>query len=152
MRLCNLIKLFEKIIVSLVVTGLIMIFSLSYWDSYQSDRILKQVILAYSHGNSEFDRITITKPNDFVLSDFSETYQVLLKDSLPVWGQLYVVKFVSDERYAVEILPGIFEKHQVIFQGKVDEKIQANGFKHYWAHHHICDHWYINSPCQPNNQ
>ena len=58
------------------------------------------------------------------VKDITKKYEVLIKDSQPFGGHSYSIKFSLGSHYYFDVVPSIFDKHQVIFQGSDHEKIK----------------------------
>ncbi len=108
----NALRLFEKVMFSIIAISFVTLIIASIWENSKSDKVLNDVILSLTTGK-ELDNIIIERPQQFRLKDITKNYEVELKDNNIFWGQIYRVKFDSGVIYGFYVDVGIISKHKV---------------------------------------
>ena len=105
-------KLFEKIVFSIIALSFVTIIVASMWEGNKSDEVINDVIVSLSTGE-ESENTIIERPQPFNLKAITNDYEIELKDNNIFWGQIYRVKFDSGKIYGFYVDVGIFSKHKV---------------------------------------
>jgi len=108
----NALKLFEKVIFSIIVLSFVTLIIASMWERKKSDEVVNDVIISLS--NQKYpENIIIEYPQQFIIKDVTKKYEIQMKDNNIFWGQIYRVKFDSGEIYGFYVDIGIFSKHKI---------------------------------------